>query len=134
MPSIVVDTDVVSYLFKRDTRAGAYHKFLVGREPILSFMTLAELERCAVSRNWGVARYAQLERFLQDYNVYYAGRDLCRVWAEISHTSHRRGKPLDHADAWIAASALVLGLPLVTNNPDDYLGVERLVILSEQSP
>jgi predicted nucleic acid-binding protein len=38
------------------------------------------------------------------------------------------------ADAWIAATALALGVPLVTNNPSDYGGVDRLTILSATMP
>jgi predicted nucleic acid-binding protein len=35
------------------------------------------------------------------------------------------------ADAWIAATALQLGVPLVTHNVGDYAGVSGLAILSE---
>ncbi len=44
MSDAVVDTDVVSFLFKRDTRAQAYKRHLVGRRLVVSFMTVAELE------------------------------------------------------------------------------------------
>jgi predicted nucleic acid-binding protein len=40
-----VDTDVVSMLFKGDTRALAYRVHVAGRLLGISFMTLAELER-----------------------------------------------------------------------------------------
>ena len=35
------------------------------------------------------------------------------------------------ADAWIAATALHLGVPLITHNKNDYLGVDGLTIISE---
>ena len=41
--AVVVDTDVVSFLYKRDTRAALYRPHLDGQLPIISFMTLAEL-------------------------------------------------------------------------------------------
>ncbi len=41
----VVDTDVVSSFFKRDTRATLYRPHLADRLLLLSFMTVAELER-----------------------------------------------------------------------------------------
>jgi predicted nucleic acid-binding protein len=34
------------------------------------------------------------------------------------------------ADAWIAARAMVLSAPLVTNNPKDYRQLHKLQILS----
>ncbi len=43
MEPAVVDTDVVSYLFKGDTRAVGYEPLLAGRLRVVSFMTQAEL-------------------------------------------------------------------------------------------
>ena len=44
MDSIVIDTDVLSYLFKRDTRGDRYQPHLDGKLGVLSFMTIAELD------------------------------------------------------------------------------------------
>ena len=44
MDAVLVDTDVVSYIFKRDTRGALYDPHLDGRSQFISFMTLAELE------------------------------------------------------------------------------------------
>lgn len=40
---VVLDTDVVSYLFKGDTRAEAYRLHLRGKTLALSFMTVTKL-------------------------------------------------------------------------------------------
>lgn len=53
MQTVVVDTDVVSYLFKQDTRAILYQPHLLQALPAISFMTLAEMERWALVKNWG---------------------------------------------------------------------------------
>jgi hypothetical protein len=45
MYAAIVDTDVVSMLFKGDTRALAYRPHIIGRLLWISFMTLAEFER-----------------------------------------------------------------------------------------
>jgi hypothetical protein len=45
MNAAVVDTDVVSMLFKGDSRALHYRSHITGRLLGISFMTLAELER-----------------------------------------------------------------------------------------
>ncbi len=52
MDRVVVDTDVVSFLFKRDTRAELYRPHLDGKEQIISFQTLAELLRWTLVRSW----------------------------------------------------------------------------------
>ena len=44
-----------------------------------------------------------------------------------------KGKPILSADAWVAAVALELDIPLVTHNPRDFAGVEGLDIITEAS-
>jgi predicted nucleic acid-binding protein len=44
--------------------------------------------------------------------------------------ARRQGRPIQTADAWIAATALHLGVPLVTHNPADYAGVSGLTVLT----
>jgi len=39
----LLDTNVVSYFFRRDSRASAYESVIVGQERGIAFMTLAEL-------------------------------------------------------------------------------------------
>jgi len=48
MKPIVLDTDVVSFLFKADTRAQVYLPQLQDRQWFISFMTEAELEQWAL--------------------------------------------------------------------------------------
>ncbi len=37
---------------------------------------------------------------------------------------------MSSADAWIASTALVLSVPLVTNNPKDYRHLDNLQLVS----
>ena len=67
--TVVVDTDVVSFLYKRDTRAMAYRPHLNGQLPFISFMTLAELEQWMEVRNWGPSRRRDLHDYLRRYKV-----------------------------------------------------------------
>ena len=129
----LVDTDVVSFLLKRDSRATLYRPHLADRRLIISFMTLAELDRWALERNWGEARRARMEEQLRRYVVYPSDRALRRTWAEVMVTARRRGQPIQTADAWIAATALLHGLPLVSHNRKDFAGVPGLTLISEGS-
>jgi hypothetical protein len=56
MKPIVLDTDVVSFLFKADTRAQIYLPQLQDRQWFISFMTEAELEQWALLANWSEKR------------------------------------------------------------------------------
>lgn len=132
--SVVVDTNVVSFLFKKDSRSALYLPHLAGQLPVVSFATVAELDRWAVQRRWGPARRARMERFLARYLFRSCDRDLCRLWAEVCDEARRQGRPIDATDAWIAATALQLGIPLVTHNPGDFAGIGGLTIITEAGP
>jgi tRNA(fMet)-specific endonuclease VapC len=130
MNAAVVDTDVVSILFKGDTRAVAYSIHMTGRLLGISFMTLAELERWPLERDWGLRRKLELAQHLTRYVVLPVSRELCVKWAEVSFAAKTKGRPIQTADAWIAASALYYQVPLITNNRADYSAVEGLELLS----
>jgi predicted nucleic acid-binding protein len=94
-------------------------------------MTLAELRSWMRHRNWGTARRQRLERYLQRYQMVYATDALCEYWAEATDSARRHGRPIGAADAWIAATALMQNVPLVTHNRIHYVGVEGLTVISE---
>ena len=131
MPAVVVDTDIVSFDFKGDTRAPLYHRHLAGKLLVMSFMTLAQLDRWALQRGWGRQRKVRMEQHVRKFVVYPFDRAICMKWAEATYSAQRNGRPIETADAWIAATALALGVPLVTHNAADYAGVDGLTIISE---
>jgi hypothetical protein len=63
MSRLAVDTDVVSFLFKNHPVAKLYDSDLQGQTLLLSFMTVAELDRWVIQRNWGEARSDRLSRY-----------------------------------------------------------------------
>ena len=130
MSTVVVDTDVVSYLFKSHPLAVQYVPELSGRTPIISFMTLAELDRWVLGANWAAARRNRLREYLEPFAVLPYNRALCTKWAEVTVAAQACGRRIDCADAWIAATALLAGAPLVTHNRSDYLGVPGLTLIS----
>lgn len=48
--------------------------------------------------------------------------------------ARRAGRPIQTADAWIAATALLYGATLVTHNAADFAGVPGLLVVAEESP
>jgi predicted nucleic acid-binding protein len=134
MSDVVVDTDVLSFLFKRDTRARLYRPHLLGRTLYVSFMTVAELRRWALASKWGPAKVAQLDRYLQRFAVVLVDLPLCEKWAEVMQAADKAGQPMGVADAWIAATALALSCPLVTHNAPDFQGVSALTVITAGGP
>ena len=93
-------------------------------------MTAAEMERWAVQYRWGEHRLHWLRLYLKRFTVVPSSPDLCRKWAEVMVAAQAAGRRIECADAWIAATALLYGVPLVTHNRNDYLGVPGLTLLS----
>ena len=128
--SLCIDTNVISYIFKGDSRGADYLPILAGHRGILSFMTVAELDRWALESGWGKSRKEKLAKHLRRHVIYPYDREVCSRWADICYAADRKGRPIGEADAWIAATALVLDYPLVTHNPSDFAAVDGLRILT----
>ena len=126
MKPIVLDTDVVSFLFKADTRAQIYLPQLQDRQWFISFMTEAELEQWTLLANWSEKRVVWLRLFLSRFVVVPSSHDLVLKWAEAMVAARRNGRRIETADAWIAATALLYNAPLLTHNKADYLGIPGL--------
>jgi predicted nucleic acid-binding protein len=101
-----------------------------GSELVVSFMTLAEMRQGALDASWGPRKRDVLETYLADFSVLHSDSLLCSTWAALRNESTRKGRQMSSADAWIAATALVLSAPLVTNNPKDYRHLDKLQLVS----
>ncbi|MFN0168402.1 MAG: type II toxin-antitoxin system VapC family toxin [Bryobacteraceae bacterium] len=130
MSVVIVDTDVVSYLFKSHPIAFHYLSDLTDQTPMVSFMTVAELDRWALEARWGEPRRKRLSEYLERFAIFPYDRDLCGKWAEVTVAAQSCGRRIECADAWIAATALLCDAPLITHNRTDYLGVPGLTLIS----
>ena len=126
---LVVDTDVVSYLFKQDTRSDLYKPHMQGHLLLISPMTRAELEAWALEHNWGQPRREAMRAHLKQFMLVPFHEELCVKWAEATDSALRRGRSIGSSDAWVAAAALHYDVPLVTHNKSDYLGVANLKLV-----
>jgi tRNA(fMet)-specific endonuclease VapC len=130
MTPVVVDTDVVSFLFKNDSRAQLYLPLMRNRDLLVSFMTEAELEQWILLAKWGVDRVRRFRTFMTGFASVPSSRDLILQWAEVMVAARANGRRIEAADAWIAATTLLYNATLITHNPKDYLGVPNLRVLS----
>jgi len=131
MDVILLDTDVVSFIFKGDSRAADYEPHFHERQLAISFMTVAELYQWATIHNWGESRRDRLtESIRADYTVLSFDFKLCQIWGEIRAARRSIGKPISPQDAWIAATALHYDIPLVTHNPKDFVDISDLNIIT----
>ena len=69
MSRILLDTNIVSYLFKNDTRAFLYRNDLDNSVPYISIISKAELLRWPILRAWGRTRINRFKTTLQLYQT-----------------------------------------------------------------
>lgn len=127
--AVVYDTDVASRSFK-GRLPSALAARLVGKQPLVTFVTVGELTQWTRLRHWGPRNRAELEEWLADKPVIPGGKSIAAVWGELSAAATQRGRPRPVNDTWIAACCIAYGLPLTTLNIKDFADFAELDGLS----
>jgi len=126
----LLDTNIVLYATRPGHRVGEAIDTRFGLSasrfrPAISEITVAEL--LAFSRGWGETRRellrAQIEKSLV---ILISQPDIHQRWAEISSALRSAGITIGQNDIWIAATASVAGLTLLTTDKD-FLQMQRVV-------
>jgi predicted nucleic acid-binding protein len=94
----------------------------------ISFKTLEELWFGAYSRGWGRRRRNELARHLDRYEVIWSSPDLVRICARLRSERSAAGQRLEEADAWIAATAILLDCPLMSHD-GDFSDIDGLAVV-----
>ena len=131
---IVLDTSVVSIVFRAgiDERTRYYLDQVAGRRPVISFQTLEEMLFGAALANWGPRRTNELMQHLDQYEVVWAGPELVQHCARLRRNRQQAGRMLKPAEAWIAATAVMLGCPLASDDRD-FAGIPDLELIQSSS-
>jgi tRNA(fMet)-specific endonuclease VapC len=127
---MLLDTNIISYMFKGDTRAQLYEQHLTGQTLFVSFMTVSELYRWPFEKNWGEQKKQGLVLFLKNFAVLPYDEGLAWTWAELVGRTCR-GRQMALQDSWIAATALRHRMPIVTHNRRHFENVPGLTVISE---
>ncbi len=127
-----VDTNIISYIFRKDTRASLYEQHLVGRLKVIAAQTFAELELLPLQNSWSEKKHRKLRELLNDYLIIEADKKIGLKWAQIQFEARKNGTPVSVSDAWIAATALAYSIPLVTHNYKDFKNISDLQIITER--
>jgi len=115
----VLDTDVASLLHRRKL-TGPLATRLIGREPLITFVTFGELTKWAEIRHWGIRRRGELASWLSGVPVLPGDEPVAAIWGRLSAAAIQRGRPRPVNDMWIAACCLAYEVPLATLNLKDY--------------
>lgn len=117
--AVVLDTDVASRLHRRRL-ADPLAPRLVGRRPLVTFVTLGELTKWAEIRHWGRRSREELARWLSGVPVLPGVEEVAATWGRLAAAADQRGRPRPVNDMWVAACCLTYDLPLATLNTKDY--------------
>ncbi len=129
--NLLLDTNIVGYRMKGDTRAALYALDLAGHTLAVSFMTVAEYIEGAERARWGSKKRALLDAELAGYQVIHSSPKICQHWGQLR--AERRAQPIAVDDGWIAATALAKGWPLVTHNPRDFRNITGLQVITHHN-
>jgi tRNA(fMet)-specific endonuclease VapC len=130
MSSVVLDTDVWSFLFKGDSRAEQYRPYLEDNVLCISFQTVAELYQWIETAGWGKKRRERLHQWIRRFQVLGYDDATALIWARIRSSREKQGRPLSAQDAWVAACTLRYNATLLTHNAGDYEGIQNLDVVS----
>jgi predicted nucleic acid-binding protein len=83
-------------------------------------VTVAELERWRLVRDFGPRRTATLASFYTRVVVLPFSRRVAETWGALQASAQLRGRPRPQNDTWIAACCLVHDVPLATFNVKDF--------------
>lgn len=139
--AIVIDTDVFSAdLITGSALAQRYAPLITGRLAFISFQTAAEIRYGALQRGWGQARMLELVSKLANVEIVHTGPELvvthAQLRADCRNAGHALAQRAHNADRWIAATAIRLGLPLVSNDAifQDVPGLTLETLNGSESP
>ena len=119
MSYVVLDTDVASGIL-RGRLSEDLRGQLVGSTLAITFVTLGELTRWSLVRQWGPTRRSGFETFLSRMAPLPYSSKVARRLGELQAHAQLRGRPRPANDTWIAACCLVRDLPLATLNHKDF--------------
>ena len=128
----LLDTNIVLHLIRESSLSRQlrtdYSLFKVPQRLFVSVVVEGELESLALQNQWGNAKMTELNNYLQALiTVDIRINSIIKRYAEIDAFSQDKlkNRPLNYSarnmgknDLWIAATASVLNIPLMTTDND----------------
>lgn len=127
---LLLDTNICIYIIKQQPVSvlKRFFEYQVGDIGISS-ITLSEL-RYGVAKSGHKEKNAKaLDEFIIPLEVVSYDESAAHVYGDIRAALEKAGTPIGSMDMLIAAHAVSLGIPLVTNNTREFLRVPSLEII-----
>ena len=127
---LLLDTNICIYIIKQQpvTVLKRFLEYQIGDIGISS-ITLSEL-RYGVAKSTHQEKNAEaLDEFIIPLEVVSFGEEAAHVYGDIRAALEKAGTPIGAMDMLIAAHAVSLGIPLVTNNTREFVRIPALNII-----
>lgn len=129
MNPAVLDTDVVSTLMRRDPVAVVNASLYVAEHALLTISCITRFEVLrGLHAQRSASKIAAFETSCHSLTILPLTDAIIMRAAEIYGGLHRRGRLIGDADILIAATAMVNGREVVTNNTSHFERIEGLTV------
>lgn len=127
---VLLDTNICIYIIKRQPAAviNRFLEYQVGDIGISS-ITLSELRYGVAKSTHREKNSKALDEFIIPLEVVSFDEEAARMYGDIRATLEKAGTPIGAMDMLIAAHALSLGIPLITNNTREFARIPSLDIV-----
>ena len=123
----LLDTDICSYIIRNQREVADDFIKRQDDDICISVITYAEL-LYGVKNSGSNKIETEVKRFLSLVRVLDWSEAAARHYADIKHFLKKNGSPIGNMDMLIAATAIAINVPLVTNNKKHFRLVPNLTI------
>ena len=128
--SFLINTDIVIYSIKGHTSVNENFRLHLEAPKLLSVLTYGELYFGAKKSKHVEKNLAVVRRVAELFPLIDVTPAIVESFGELKANLQKRGTPLDDMDLLIAATALVHGLVLVTNNEKHFKKIRGLDVVN----
>jgi len=127
---LMLDTNICIYIIKQQpaTVLKRFLEYQIGDIGISS-ITLSELRYGVAKSTHQEKNSKALDEFITPLEVVSFDEEAAHAYGEIRATLEKAGTPIGAMDMLIAAHAVSLGIPLVTNNTREFARVTSLNVI-----
>lgn len=127
---LMLDTNICIYIIKQQPVAvlKRFLEYQIGDIGISS-ITLSELRYGVAKSTHQEKNTKALDEFITPLEVVSFDEEAAHVYGDIRATLEKAGTPIGSMDMLIAAHAVSLGIPLVTNNAREFVRIPALNII-----
>jgi len=127
---LMLDTNICIYIIKQQpvTVLKRFLEYQIGDIGISS-ITLSELRYGVAKSTHQEKNTKALDEFITPLEVVSFDEDAAHIYGDIRAALEKAGTPIGSMDMLIAAHAVSLGIPLVTNNTREFVRIPILNII-----